>query len=244
MEKWDGSSRRSPCNADTALSPGSTRTPERPTLRKPMSWWTSAPRPPHRTTCWTALAPASRPYAAPQAGPIATRRCAKRSRKPEAPCCTVPTFPWESICFLRSTKPLARLMAPYPQYHAEIEEVHHIHKLDAPSGTAITLAEGLLEHNPRYTGWTLETDTPAPQDQLPIRAIRQGEIPGIHTVRYTSPVDTPRDTARSLLPGRIRTWRRHSGRMDRRPPGDLLHARRFVHREVNVEKRQGTERGS
>ena len=77
-------------------------------------------------------------------------------------------------------------------YKAELSETHHIHKLDAPSGTAITLAEQVLEGMPsRLEGWQLIDDQGASIDDktLPIRAIREGEIPGTHTLEYRSSVD-------------------------------------------------------
>jgi 4-hydroxy-tetrahydrodipicolinate reductase len=67
-------------------------------------------------------------------------------------------------------------------------EVHHIHKLDAPSGTAITLAEGVLENIERKDRWVLEK-AEKPTD-MTIHAIREGEVPGIHEITYKSEVDT------------------------------------------------------
>ena len=72
-------------------------------------------------------------------------------------------------------------------FNISMTETHHIHKLDAPSGTAITLAEGILENVDRKERWTLET-AEQPTD-LPIHAIREGEVPGIHEVTYESDVD-------------------------------------------------------
>ena len=90
--------------------------------------------------------------------------------------------------FMMLNKYLAGLMNRYPQYDVAMTEVHHTHKLDAPSGTAITLAEGILEKLDRKTRWVKEqASTP---DELPIRSIREGEVPGIHTVRYESAVDS------------------------------------------------------
>lgn len=83
---------------------------------------------------------------------------------------------------------LARLLTPYPQYEASVEEVHHIHKLDHPSGTAITLSEQLIASNPRYHDWE-ETGSPE-AGVLPVTALREGEVPGIHTVTWRSPDDT------------------------------------------------------
>lgn len=83
---------------------------------------------------------------------------------------------------------LARIMNEFPAYDVSITETHHIHKLDAPSGTAITLAGGILENLHRKTGWVKET--PSAPDQLPIYSIRQGEVPGIHSIRYESDADS------------------------------------------------------
>lgn len=80
----------------------------------------------------------------------------------------------------------ANLMKPHQgNYHPSLEEIHHVHKLDAPSGTALTLAEGVLsEYN--LNGWELENNT---KDKLNIKSIREGEVPGTHTVKYTSSID-------------------------------------------------------
>ncbi|MCE6987678.1 4-hydroxy-tetrahydrodipicolinate reductase [Dyadobacter sp. CY323] len=89
--------------------------------------------------------------------------------------------------FFRLNKQLAKLMSGQA-YHATMTEIHHIHKLDAPSGTAITLAEGIMEENGNFEGWKL-----APEDEdgyLQILAKREGEVPGTHIVRYQSEVDT------------------------------------------------------
>ncbi|MBP1618078.1 MAG: dapB [Bacteroidetes bacterium] len=83
---------------------------------------------------------------------------------------------------------LAKIMNQYPDYDVKMEEVHHIHKLDAPSGTAITLAEGVLENIDRKSAWMLETAES--ETDLPIHCIRQGEVPGIHEIIYESEVDT------------------------------------------------------
>ncbi len=71
------------------------------------------------------------------------------------------------------------------QYNAHLEETHHIHKLDAPSGTAITLAEGIAAHNDRYATWSMEPNT----NELKISAYREGEVPGTHKITYGSEVD-------------------------------------------------------
>jgi len=90
--------------------------------------------------------------------------------------------------FFAMNKYLAKIMNNFPSYDVKMTEVHHIHKLDAPSGTAITLAEGILENIDRKDRWTLENAENA--TDLPIHAIREGEVPGIHEITYESDVDT------------------------------------------------------
>ena len=82
---------------------------------------------------------------------------------------------------------LAGVMNHLDDYKVSLEEIHHIHKLDHPSGTAITLADGIVENIDRLNGWseTLQAD-----DMLPITAQREGEVPGTHIVQYDSEVDT------------------------------------------------------
>jgi 4-hydroxy-tetrahydrodipicolinate reductase len=82
---------------------------------------------------------------------------------------------------------LAKLMNRFPQYEVEIEEVHHTQKKDAPSGTAITLAEGILSQVERKTSW-VNDPTEQPQE-LYIRSLREGMVPGIHTIDYNSEDD-------------------------------------------------------
>lgn len=89
--------------------------------------------------------------------------------------------------FFAVNKYLAKIMNNYPDYSVRMEEVHHIHKLDAPSGTAITLADGIIENIDRKTNWHLEEET-KPAD-LEIHCIREGEVPGIHEVFYESEAD-------------------------------------------------------
>ena len=81
---------------------------------------------------------------------------------------------------------LAKLMNQFPQYDVELEETHHVHKLDHPSGTAITLAEEIVSALDRKEGLAEETTDPK---LLRIDDIRRGEVPGIHTVRYDSEAD-------------------------------------------------------
>jgi 4-hydroxy-tetrahydrodipicolinate reductase len=81
---------------------------------------------------------------------------------------------------------LAKLMQPYKAYIPSMEEIHHTEKKDAPSGTAITLAEGILAYSDR-SGWELDAMDP---DKLSIKAIREGDVKGTHIVRYSSPIDS------------------------------------------------------
>ncbi len=90
--------------------------------------------------------------------------------------------------FFALNRRLAQLMAARPEYAASLTETHHIHKLDAPSGTAITLANELIQNSGRYTGWSLQPEAPAP-GEIPITAIREGEVPGTHLLRWQSAVD-------------------------------------------------------
>jgi len=83
---------------------------------------------------------------------------------------------------------LARIMNNYPGYNPRLEEIHHTRKLDAPSGTAITLATILLEEIPRFEKWKL-TDQPDGKT-IPVKAVRADNIPGIHEVIYESDFDT------------------------------------------------------
>ncbi|AMD85677.1 dihydrodipicolinate reductase [Capnocytophaga haemolytica] len=88
--------------------------------------------------------------------------------------------------FFALNKMLAKLMAPLKDYDVAIEEIHHTQKLDAPSGTAITLAEGIIAHSDKV-GWKLGN---APKDEIPIEAKRIGDVAGIHSITYRSEVDT------------------------------------------------------
>ena len=82
---------------------------------------------------------------------------------------------------------LAKLMARQPEYDVTIKEIHHTQKLDAPSGTAVTLAEQIIENLPRKKSWT--KNTPDAADQLEIISDRIDPTPGTHTVTYTSAID-------------------------------------------------------
>lgn len=89
--------------------------------------------------------------------------------------------------FFQLNETLANLLSPYSDYRVALEEIHHTQKLDAPSGTAISLANQIIE-NSNYCSWTLDKTNNA--TEIHIDALRQGVVPGTHTVRYTSPIDS------------------------------------------------------
>lgn len=88
--------------------------------------------------------------------------------------------------FFQLNENLAKMMANLKEYNVAIEEIHHTQKLDAPSGTAISLAEGIIS-NSNYNKWTMDTPT---EDQIQIEAKRIGTVPGTHIITYQSEVDT------------------------------------------------------
>ena len=101
--------------------------------------------------------------------------------------------------FSAVNRDLAKIMNGFPQYDVEMEEVHHVHKLDAPSGTAITLAEEIVEVIDRKKDWTkgvlhapdgtVSGSADAAADLLRIDSIRRDEVPGIHAIKYDSEAD-------------------------------------------------------
>lgn len=111
---------------------------------------------------------------------------------------------------------LARMMRALPQYSPRMAETHHIHKLDHPSGTAVTLAEDIIRENGRLREWTDEGMTytadslaptaplmaapltAAPAGALPVVSLRQGEVPGTHSVEWSSEVDSITLTHRAM----------------------------------------------
>ena len=88
--------------------------------------------------------------------------------------------------FFELNKKLAQMMSGFPEYSVRIEEIHHTQKLDAPSGTAITLANQIMEHSEKE-GRQLDH---AGEKEIPIQAKRIENVPGTHVVSYNSPVDT------------------------------------------------------
>jgi len=99
--------------------------------------------------------------------------------------------------FFHVNKVLARLMNNYPYYDVQVEEIHHTQKLDSPSGTAITIAEGIVDNLDSKNGWInvltgneTADDSNIPEDQLLIESHRIESVPGTHTVIYDSEVDS------------------------------------------------------
>ncbi len=103
--------------------------------------------------------------------------------------------------FFELNRQLAKLMNRFDAYAPALSETHHIHKLDAPSGTALTLVDGIVSNMDRINGWKLvetqhvddgkanEEFGAAAKGELPVTAIRRGEVPGIHSIRYESEAD-------------------------------------------------------
>lgn len=81
---------------------------------------------------------------------------------------------------------VAKLMAPWNEYDVSVEEIHHTQKKDAPSGTAITIAEGIIKHTNKEN-WKLEETS---EKTIPITAKREGDVKGTHSVEYSSKIDT------------------------------------------------------
>ena len=89
--------------------------------------------------------------------------------------------------FFEMNKYLARIMKEFPQYDVSLTEIHHTQKLDAPSGTAITLADDIIAINGTKTNWTI--NELRSDNELYINPIRKDVVPGIHTIKYNSEED-------------------------------------------------------
>lgn len=89
--------------------------------------------------------------------------------------------------FFELNKTLAKMMSTLKQYHVSMEEIHHTQKLDAPSGTAISLANDIISQHQNYNDWKLDEGN---ETTIPIVAKRIEDVPGTHTVDYKSEVDT------------------------------------------------------
>lgn len=93
--------------------------------------------------------------------------------------------------FFEMNKHLAKLMNDKSDYVASITEIHHTQKIDSPSGTAVTLAKDLISNHPTYSTWKLTGQSKnMEKNDLPISAIREGNVPGTHLISYTSEIDT------------------------------------------------------
>lgn len=88
--------------------------------------------------------------------------------------------------FFALNEKLADLMKNFSEYNVQLEEIHHTHKKDAPSGTAISLAEGIIKNDQRFSSWKLDETKGS---ELGIFAIREDEVPGTHSIFYRSEVD-------------------------------------------------------
>ncbi|HMU08008.1 MAG TPA: 4-hydroxy-tetrahydrodipicolinate reductase [Kaistella sp.] len=88
--------------------------------------------------------------------------------------------------FFALNEKLADLMKNFSEYKVQLEEIHHTHKKDAPSGTAISLAEGIIKNDHRFDAWKLDETK---GNELGIFAIREDEVPGTHSIFYRSEVD-------------------------------------------------------
>ncbi|WP_081210196.1 4-hydroxy-tetrahydrodipicolinate reductase [Salegentibacter sediminis] len=89
--------------------------------------------------------------------------------------------------FFELNEKLAEMMKNLKEYSVEVEEIHHVQKLDAPSGTAISLAQQIIANNPNKIAWQLDH---AENDEIPIYAKREANVPGTHTVSYKSEIDS------------------------------------------------------
>src|SRR5690554_193832 len=89
--------------------------------------------------------------------------------------------------FFELNKSLAKMMSQLKQYQVSIEEIHHTEKLDAPSGTAINLAEGIISQHDEYNKWLLNQNK---EQTIPITAKRIANVPGTHSIEYKSSTDT------------------------------------------------------
>lgn len=96
--------------------------------------------------------------------------------------------------FFKLNEQLAKLMSSYEDYSVSMEEIHHTEKLDAPSGTAITLAEGIIQNHPNVANWYCPQGEKSEADQpaIQIDAIREKDVKGTHTVTYSSAIDSIR----------------------------------------------------
>ena len=90
--------------------------------------------------------------------------------------------------FFALNKKLAKWMANFPEYSVRIKEIHHTEKKDAPSGTAVTAAKGIIELNPSFSDWALQGENET-KGIIPILALRQEEVKGFHSITWNSAID-------------------------------------------------------
>lgn len=83
---------------------------------------------------------------------------------------------------------MAKIMSRLPEYQIQVEEIHHIHKKDKPSGTAVSLINDIMDKHPIYKSWILDPQEPN-ADQLSVLAKREESVVGYHKVRFKSPID-------------------------------------------------------
>jgi 4-hydroxy-tetrahydrodipicolinate reductase len=93
--------------------------------------------------------------------------------------------------FFEINRKLAEIMNKHREYQVSMEEIHHVQKLDAPSGTAVSLANDIIASHHQYTEWQLATEK-TPEHRISINAVREPNVPGTHEVSYDSSVDTIR----------------------------------------------------
>mgnify|MGYP001184523667 FL=1 len=89
--------------------------------------------------------------------------------------------------FFKLNEWFSQVMRQFPNYKIDVDETHHFQKLDKPSGTAITIAEGIIKNHSGYNKWTLNTSK---EDHLKISSFRQAEVKGKHVINYRSPIDS------------------------------------------------------
>jgi 4-hydroxy-tetrahydrodipicolinate reductase len=90
--------------------------------------------------------------------------------------------------FFKLNEHLAKMMGRFQEYDVTLDEIHHVEKKDAPSGTAISLAEGILKHSMVKKTWVKDEEAEKPEE-IPIKSFRIDQIPGTHVVKYSSPID-------------------------------------------------------
>lgn len=92
--------------------------------------------------------------------------------------------------FFELNKKLAEVMSKHPSYYVEVEEIHHVQKLDAPSGTAVSMLNDIINYHEPSNDWKLTTDAISENGIIPVSAKREPDVPGTHEVRYISEIDT------------------------------------------------------